>query len=101
MRVSVRDAMLRQTWRKRMKRRLIMVGLALTFNAAVGVGQPYPTRPIRIIVPNAPSGLSDITARLVASRLGEDLNQQVIVDNRPGAGGTIGTAAAAKAAPDG
>ena len=63
--------------------------------------QTYPTRPIRMIVPFAPGGNVDINARAVAPGLGQLLGQQVIVDNRAGAGGTIGTDAVAKSAPDG
>jgi len=63
--------------------------------------QPYPAKPVRIIVPNAPGGLADISARLVAGKLSESLGQQFIVDNRVGAGSTLGTAAAVRANPDG
>ena len=63
--------------------------------------QTYPTRPIRMIVPFAPGGNVDINARAVAPGLGQLLGQQVIVDNRAGAGGTIGTDTVAKSAPDG
>ncbi|HYC44157.1 MAG TPA: tripartite tricarboxylate transporter substrate binding protein [Burkholderiales bacterium] len=71
---------------------------------AVGVAhaaETYPTRPIRFIVPFPPGGGNDIVGRIVAAKLGEGLGQQVVVDNRGGAGGTIGTDITAKAPPDG
>lgn len=63
--------------------------------------QSYPVKPVRIIVPTSPGGGNDFVARHVGQKLGDRLGQQFIVDNRPGAGGTIGTALVAKAAPDG
>jgi tripartite-type tricarboxylate transporter receptor subunit TctC len=61
----------------------------------------WPTRPIRLIVPFAPGGATDIIGRLVAQRLGERLGQSIVIENKPGAGTTIGTAEVAKAKPDG
>ncbi len=63
--------------------------------------QDYPSRPIRIIVPFAPGGSADVFGRVIAQRLQESMGQNVIVDNRPGAGSVIGTDAVAKSAPDG
>src|SRR5687767_9832738 len=63
--------------------------------------QGYPTKPVRMIVPFAPGGNTDIIGRIFAPKMGEFLGQQIIVDNRGGAGSTIGSEAAAKAPPDG
>ncbi len=83
--------------------RLRTSALALClFNATVLVSaQSYPTRPLRIIVPYAPGGGSDFVARLCAQYLQLQLNQNVIAENRPGAGGIVGSEVAAKAVPDG
>ena len=69
-------------------------------SSSAGGGQ-YPTKPIRLIVAFPPAGSTDIIARLVGQRLSERLGQQVIIDNRGGAGGTIGTEIAARSSPDG
>ncbi len=61
----------------------------------------YPTRPVRIVVPTGAGGVTDVVARVIAQKLGERLGQQVIIDNRPGAGGVLGTQIVATAAPDG
>ncbi|AQV98734.1 LacI family transcriptional regulator [Cupriavidus necator] len=71
------------------------------FSARALAADPYPSKPIQMIVPQAPGGTNDIVARLVAVALSQRLGQQVVVENRPGAGGNIGTQAAARATPDG
>src|SRR5271168_998498 len=67
----------------------------------VSPAQPYPTRPVRIIVGLAAGGGVDITARLIGQSLSERLGQQFVIENRPGAGTNIGTEAVVNAAPDG
>jgi tripartite-type tricarboxylate transporter receptor subunit TctC len=70
--------------------------------AAVGAGaQTYPTKPVKLVVPFTAGSATDILARTVGQKLTEMWGQSVIVDNRPGAGGTIGTAIVAKSPPDG
>jgi tripartite-type tricarboxylate transporter receptor subunit TctC len=75
---------------------VLLLGLAAATNA-----DDYPNRPVRLIIPFPPGGSNDVVGRLVAKQLGEQLGQQVVVDNRAGAGGVIGTEVAAGATPDG
>lgn len=84
-----------------MKRFAGIAAAALLALPAAGWAQAYPARPIRLIVPFAPGGGVDFIARLVGQKLGEALGQQIIVENRPGAGSAIGTEAAIRSAPDG
>jgi tripartite-type tricarboxylate transporter receptor subunit TctC len=80
---------------------LLAAALAAPPAAGAAAQQSYPTKPIRLVVGFAPGGNTDTVARLVGQRLGERLGTQVIIDNRGGAGGTIGTELAARANPDG
>jgi tripartite-type tricarboxylate transporter receptor subunit TctC len=81
--------------------RLAAAALAAVLAAAPAFAQNWPTKPVHFIVPFPPGGSVDPLARLLGAKLTEPLKTQFIVENRPGAGGSIGTAAAAKAAPDG
>src|SRR5260221_6386746 len=82
-----------------MKMRVLLAATLLI--AGNALAQSWPTKPVRMIVTFSPGGSSDIVARLIAIPLQGELGQSVIVDNKPGAGGTIGALEAARAAPDG
>jgi tripartite-type tricarboxylate transporter receptor subunit TctC len=81
-----------------MKIILFVVGMAISFFAAA---QPFPSKPIRIVIPFPPGNTTDIMSRLIAPKMAERLGQQVIVENRPGASGMLGLDFVAKSAPDG
>jgi tripartite-type tricarboxylate transporter receptor subunit TctC len=83
--------------------RLVVAALlaAATLQAGSAAAQAYPAKPIRLMVPFPPGGSTDIVARIVAQKLSAQLGQPLVIENRGGAGGTLGTAVTAKAAPDG
>ena len=87
----------------RMNRRqaLMLLALAAALPDAYAQSGKWPDKPVRVVVPFAPGGGTDIVARLISARLSEEFGQQFVVDNRGGAGGIIGTEIAAKAASDG
>ena len=79
--------------------RIFALTLVLSANAALAAN--YPERPVRIVVPTAPAGGADVLARILGQQLGDKLGEQFFIDNRPGAGGIIGSRMVASAAPDG
>src|SRR5690348_4669221 len=81
-----------------MHRRHLVLGLSL---AAALAQDSYPDKPIRLIVPFPPGGTTDIVGRLFAEKLGRELGRAIVVENRGGAGGSIGSAVVAQSAPDG
>ena len=81
--------------------RKLIAGLALALAAAPALAQGYPSKPIRLIIAQAPGSATDVISRVVGNRLSEALGQPIVVEARPGAGGAVGTEAAARSAPDG
>jgi tripartite-type tricarboxylate transporter receptor subunit TctC len=79
----------------------ILAALALAAFALDAAAQPYPSHPIKVIVPFGPGGFTDVVARILQKELGETIGQPIVIENKSGAGSTIGTAAVAKAEPDG
>ena len=79
----------------------MLAGLLCLDGAGSARAQDYPSKPVRFVVPFAPGGTTDVLARLVGEKLSASLGQQFVIDNKPGAGGNIGTAQVAKAEPDG
>ena len=77
-----------------------IAGLALALTASAAA-QDYPTKPVRLIIPFPPGGSNDVVGRMIAQQLSDRLGKQVVVDNRGGAGGVIGSEAATNALPDG
>ena len=84
-----------------MKNRLLALALSMIASCGIASAQTYPVKPIRLIAPFPPGGSTDLLARVIAQKLTDAWGQQVIVENRGGAGGTIGVELAARAAPDG
>lgn len=80
---------------------LMMLSSVIFIYAGATAAQNYPTRPIRVVIPFAVGGSTDVVFRILAPRLSENLGQQVVIDNRPGGGATIGMDHVAKSPPDG
>lgn len=86
-----------------MKRHFLgwLLGTAAVLVSGLAAAQPYPAKPVRLVVPFPAGGSTDILARTISLKVAEKLGQQIVIDNRPGAGGTIGSDHVAKSAPDG
>ncbi len=83
------------------KRRTVAALLLACSVAGLSHAQGFPTKPLRLVVPNAPGGAADLTARAVGQKMSESLGQPVVIDNKPSAGGVVAGESVAKAAPDG
>ena len=79
----------------------ILTALAIFFSANAAVAQNYPNKPLRLVLPFGVGGLVDVPGRIIAAKLGESMGQPIVVENRAGAGGTLGTEMVAKSKPDG
>jgi tripartite-type tricarboxylate transporter receptor subunit TctC len=88
-------------FRMRFKTSLAAIALLLSGLTAPALAQDYPTRPIMLVVPFAPGGSTSIVGRVIADRMSQLLGQGIVIDHRPGAGGTVGTKFVAKSEPDG
>ncbi len=86
-------------WKKQLGAAFVALGASAGFHQAQA--QSFPTRPITLVIPFAPGGSTSIVGRGIADKMSELLGEKVVVDNRPGAGGTVGTKAVAKSEPDG
>lgn len=89
-----------------LRRRHLLLGTAAAAAGSLlpltgALAQGFPSQPLRLVVPFGPGGLADISARVVAAKLGEKLGQQVVIDNRPGAGGIVAAQATLNAPHDG
>jgi len=80
---------------------LFAVAAIVSCLAGPAAAQPYPSRPVTLVVPFAPGGASDVTARTLANRMGEILGQRIVIDNKPGAGGAVGAESVSRAQPSG
>ena len=92
---------MRPTRRRLLRLTTALCTVAVPVSAARAQGQSWPSKPIRIIAPSGPGSVTDIRARWLADRLAPALGQPVVVENRAGAAGNLGTVAGARSAPDG
>src|SRR3954462_4265284 len=79
----------------------LLASLAVSLFACASLAQPYPSRPVKIIVPFGPGGTADTLGRLVAQKLSDQLKESFVIENKGGAGGVVGSELVAKAPPDG